>query len=114
MISGGTFKLVIAVLMPHGTVWPSFFLFSNGSSFLSYDETFIPFEIAFFIVLLSYFKFTPDLMDENFFATSNTADATCFDPPYFRLPATVPIFPVFTILPSNPITSLRDDGFDNE
>src|SRR5574340_547466 len=114
MISGGAFQLSIAFLMPHDMVLPSLSLFFGGSVFLSYDEIFRPFEIARFIVILSYFKFKLDLMLGNFLAISNTADATCFDPPYLRFPATVTRFPVLTILPSNPITSFRDSGFDVE
>src|SRR6185312_14979860 len=67
-----------------------------------------------FIVVPSYLKFKPDLMAGNFLAISNTADATCFDPPYLRSPATVPRFPVLTILPSNPIMLSKDLGFDVE
>src|SRR6185437_9787122 len=114
MMSGGVLLLLIAFLIPHDTVLPSFSLFFAGSVLRSYDEIFRPFEIARFIVILSYLKFKPDLMDGNFFAISNTADATCFDPPYLRFPATVPRFPVFTILPSNPIMSSKDRGFDAE
>src|SRR6185437_11136582 len=114
MMSGGVLKLSIAFLMPHDTVLPSFSLVFAGSAFLSYDEIFKPFEIACFIVMLSYLKFTPDLMDGNFFAISNTADATCFDPPYLRSPAMVQRFPVLTILPSNPIMSSKDSGVDVE
>src|SRR5574340_1807860 len=100
MISGGAFQLSIAFLMPHDMVLPSFSLLLGGSVFLSYDEIFRPFEIARFIVVLSYFKFMPDLMEGNFLAISNTADATCFDPRYLRFPSTVPRFTVLTILPS--------------
>src|SRR6185437_15566275 len=114
MMSGGVFTLAIAFLMPHDTVLPSFSLFFGVSVFLSYDEIFKPFEIARFIVVPSYLKFKPDLMAGNFLVISNTADATCFDPPYLRSPATVPRFPVLTILPSNPIMLSKDLGFDVE
>src|SRR5689334_25087602 len=114
MMTGDLFTLAIAVLMPHYTVLPTFPLFSEGSVSLSYDEMFKPFEIACFIVVPSYVKFKPDLMAGNFLAISSTADATCFEPPYLRSPATVPRFPVLTILPSNPIMLSKDLGFDVE
>ena len=52
-----------------------------------------------------------DLMIGNFLAISKTAEATCFEAPYFRLPTTVTDLPVLTILPSNPSMSTTDLGF---
>ena len=55
-----------------------------------------------------------DRMDGNFFAIAKTADPTCFEPPYFRLPATITFLSDFTILPETPSISFNDLVFGFE
>src|SRR5436309_16134293 len=114
MISGGILVVFIAFFIPHEIVLPSLFFTFCGSAFLSYEETLNLFAMAFSIVSVSYFMLSADLMEGNFFVICKTADATCLEPPYFKIPAMVTNLPVLTILPSNPSMFTVDMGFFSE
>ena len=50
----------------------------------------------------------------NFLFTTSSAVATCFDPPYVKLPTAMTSFPALMILPDNPKISFLDLGFGFE